>query len=79
VKTPDAFWKVILRGTGQGERAIAWIIPNSQDAKHNVLNQYLMTMNEIEHITGEQLPVAKHVKQAKLKASRIIPLGCNKG
>jgi endonuclease G len=32
VKTPDAFWKVVVRGTGQDERAIAWIVPNSTDA-----------------------------------------------
>jgi endonuclease G len=33
VKTPDAYWKVVIRGTGQDERAIAWIVPNSPDAK----------------------------------------------
>jgi endonuclease G len=32
VKTPDAFWKVIIRGMRQDERAIAWIVPNSIDA-----------------------------------------------
>lgn len=26
VRTPDYFWKVIIRDTGQDERAIAWII-----------------------------------------------------
>ena len=28
VKTPDAFWKVIIRN----DRAIAWIIPNSAES-----------------------------------------------
>jgi endonuclease G len=32
IKTPDAFWKVIIRGMRQDERAIAWIVPNSIDA-----------------------------------------------
>ena len=32
VKTPDAYWKVIVRGKGQDERAIAWIVPNLNDA-----------------------------------------------
>ena len=27
VKTPEAFWKIVIRGTGQNERAIAWTIP----------------------------------------------------
>ena len=26
VKTPDAFWKIVIRGTGQDERVIAWLI-----------------------------------------------------
>ncbi|MEI8237617.1 MAG: DNA/RNA non-specific endonuclease, partial [Methylococcaceae bacterium] len=25
VKTPDAYWKVVIRGSGQNEQAIAWI------------------------------------------------------
>jgi endonuclease G len=32
VATPDAFWKVIIRGTGQDERAIGWIVPNTAEA-----------------------------------------------
>jgi endonuclease G len=32
VRTPDYFWKIIIRGIGQDERAIAWIMPNSTDA-----------------------------------------------
>jgi len=27
VKTPDAFWKVVVRGSGKDERTIAWIVP----------------------------------------------------
>ena len=37
VKTPDAYWKVIIRGTGQDERAIAWIASvGSGDARRMV-------------------------------------------
>jgi len=36
VKTPDAFWKVIIRN----DRAIAWIIPNNADAKRDRLDEY---------------------------------------
>lgn len=79
IKTPDAFWKVIIRGKGQDERAIAWIVPNSQDAKRVNLDRYLVTVDEIERITGEKIPVADYVKHDKPAASWLIPHGCNKG
>jgi len=78
VKTPDAFWKVIIRGVGSDERAIAWIVPNSQDAKRNKLDEYLVTVADIERITGEDIPVADYVKHDKPSRSWIIPRGCNK-
>jgi len=79
VKTPDAFWKVIIRGIGSNERVIAWIIPNSQDAKRKKLDEYLVTVADIESITGEQIPVSDYVKHDKPAQSWIIPRGCNKG
>lgn len=79
VKTPDAFWKVIIRGIGQDERAIAWIVPNSQEAKRRQLDGYLVTVDEIERVTGELIPVADYAKHEKLAASWLIPKGCNKG
>jgi endonuclease G len=79
VATPDAFWKVVIRGTGQDERAIAWIVPNSQDAKRANLDSYLVTVDDIEKQTGEKLPVADYAKHDKPSESWIIPKGCNKG
>jgi endonuclease G len=79
VKTPDAFWKVIVRGIGQDERAIAWIIPNSQEAKRGQLDRYLVTVDEIERVTGETIPAADYVKHDKPSSSWMIPRGCNKG
>jgi endonuclease G len=79
IKTPDAFWKVIIRGRGQGERVIAWIIPNSQEAKRQRLDQYLVTVKEIERITGENIPVAEFVKHKALSTSWLIPMGCDRG
>ncbi len=78
VKTPDAFWKVIVRGTGQDERAIAWIVPNSQDAKRGNLDSYLVTVDDIERATGESIPVADYAKHDKPSTSWLIPSGCNK-
>jgi endonuclease G len=79
IKTPDAYWKVVVRGTGQDERAIAWIVPNTQEATRKNLDRYLVTIDEIEHITDEIIPVADYAKHDKPSASWLIPHGCNKG
>ncbi|SJM90690.1 DNA/RNA endonuclease G, NUC1 [Crenothrix polyspora] len=78
VTTPDAFWKVVVRGVGQDEQAIAWIVPNTQEATKKNLDDYLVSVEEIERLTGEKLPVADYAKQDKLTQSWMIPKGCNK-
>lgn len=78
VATPDAYWKVIVRGKGQDERAIAWIVPNSQAATRKNLDNYLVTIDELEKATGEKIPVADYAKHEKPKSSWPIPVGCNK-
>jgi len=75
VRTPDAFWKVIVRGKGD---AIAWIIPNTQDATAARLDDYLVTVAAIEKQTGEHLPVSGDARILKPKTSWLVPLGCNK-
>jgi len=79
VKTPDAFWKVVIRGTSQDERAIAWVVPNSKDATRKHLDSYLVSVDELERITGEKIPVADYAKHDKPTASWTIPAGCNRG
>ncbi len=79
VRTPDAFWKVIARGTGADERTIAWIVPNSQEATGKRLDQYLVSIDEIEKVTGEKIPVADYAKHDKLNASWQLPIGCDEG
>jgi endonuclease G len=78
ILTPSAFWKVIIRGTGQNEQAIAWIIPNSQEATRDRLDQYLVTVYELQSKTGEFIPVAEYAKGGKPDQSWMIPLGCDK-
>jgi endonuclease G len=78
VETPDAFWKVVVRGTGQDERAIAWIVPNRAEATRKNLDRYLVSIDELERIIGEKIPVADYVKHDKSSASWMIPVGCNK-
>jgi endonuclease G len=79
VKTPDAFWKVVIGGSGQDERAIAWIVPNSTDATKKNLDLYLVSLDELERVTGELIPVADYAKHEKPSHSWMIPSGCNKG
>jgi endonuclease G len=50
VTTPDAFWKLIIRGTG---RVMAWIIPNTKEATRKRLDHYLVSIEELERRTGE--------------------------
>ena len=79
VKTPDAYWKVIIRGTGADERAIAWIVPNSQDATAKRLDKYLVSVDDIENAIGEKIPVADYAKHDKLPVSWQLPIGCDEG
>jgi len=78
VKTPDAFWKVIIRGTESNERAIAWIVPNSAEATRKKTDNYIVSIEEIERVTGEVIPVAGFTKYDKSNPW-VIPRGCNKG
>jgi len=75
IKTPDSFWKVIIRN----ERVISWIIPNSPTAKRKMLDDYLVSVSDIEKTTGETIPVANYLKYDKVRNSWPIPRGCNKG
>lgn len=79
VRTPDAFWKVVIRGSGQSQQVIAWIVPNSQEAKASRLDRYLVSMVEIERVTGVKMPVVDRAKHGKPSHSWAIPKGCDKG
>jgi endonuclease G len=77
VQTPDAFWKLIIRGR---DRVIAWIIPNTAQATKKRLDSYLVTVEELEERTGEAFPeVPAYAKADKPEHSWMIPIGCNRG
>jgi endonuclease G len=78
VATPDAFWKVIVRGMDADQRVIAWIVPNTTEATKKNLDRYLVTIEELERITGGSIPVADYAKHDKPTASWLIPSGCDK-
>lgn len=75
IVTPDAFWKVIVR---QG-RVIAWLIPNSENAKYKVLDNYLVPVRKIEQLTGEKIPVDDFLKDEVPSTSWQIPISCDRG
>lgn len=75
VRTPDAFWKIVVRGNGD---AIAWIVPNTKDAVAERLDRYLSTVADIEKLTGQKLPVTGDARTIKPKAGWLVPAGCNK-
>ncbi len=72
IVTPSYYWKVIIKGND----SIAWIVPNTQAATRNSLDQYIVSVGELEPIIGESLPVNN--KQLKPKTSWPLPKGCNK-
>jgi endonuclease G len=72
------FGKVIIRGTGQDERVIVWVVPNTQEATRKSLDHYLVSVDELERMTGEKIPVADYAKHDKPNQSWLIPVGCNK-
>jgi endonuclease G, mitochondrial len=79
IKTPDAFWKVIIRGSGQNEQAIAWVVPNSSEATKNRLDNYLVRIDDLEYKIGEKIPVSDYAKHDTPAASWLIPIGCDRG
>ena len=75
VKTPDAFWKVIVRG----DRGIAWIIPNAPDAKRQNLDNYLVSIDKIEILSGLNFDIPENQKSKRHSGSWSILKGCDKG
>ncbi len=63
----------------RNNRVIAWMVPNSSVATRKCLDDYLVSVDEIERTTGEIIPVADPLKYDRLTQSWIIPRGCNKG
>ena len=75
VATPDAFWKVLIRK----DRAIAWIMPNTAEATRKRLDDYLVSITELEARTDETIPVDDWLKVAKAEVSWMMPVGCDRG
>jgi len=74
IRTPSAFWKVISRS----DRVIAWLIPNESTATWKHLDNYLITIDELEAITGQRIDVQDHLRGTKPETSWIAPKGCDR-
>jgi len=84
VKNPSFFWKVITSRTlfPQDNHRIAWIIPNSEDAKRNQLDKYLVSISELERRLGEagqpqEFDIPIDQKSYKATKSWAKPAGCD--
>lgn len=75
VATPDAFWKALIAS----DRMIAWIVPNNSAATRKRLNDYLVSLEHIEGITGEEFDVEDGLKGVVPSTSWALPKGCDKG
>jgi endonuclease G len=73
VKTPSAYWKVVVKQSGQ---SIAWIVPNTLDATRSKLDGYIVSVATIEQITKTILPVQNKTDRSQPWP---MPANCNKG
>ncbi|NJD08217.1 MAG: DNA/RNA non-specific endonuclease [Methylococcaceae bacterium] len=76
IKTPDYFWKVVIRADGKAQ---AWLFPNSNAPTRARLNKYLISIASLEKKLGESFPVSEAVRKKRYSKSWTIPAGCDKG
>ena len=75
VAAPDVFWKVLIRR----DRAIAWVIPNTAEATRKRLDQYLISIADLEALTGETIAINDWLKEDVPEVSWMMPVGCDRG
>ncbi|MUJ20485.1 DNA/RNA non-specific endonuclease [Aliivibrio fischeri] len=75
VKTPESMWKVIT----QNNLVIAWNIPNDATATKSMLSEYIVTVDELEKLTGITIPVPEKLKYTKPYTNWPIPKNCDRG
>jgi len=78
IKTPKAFYKIIVRGTANDTKTIAWLMPNIAGATRDKLDSYQVSVRELEIKTGENFPIPDYAKDSKSNPW-YIPLGCDRG
>lgn len=58
VIAPEAFWKVVM----WNQQAIAWWIPNSEEATASMIDSYIVAPADIEVKANVTLPIAEELK-----------------
>lgn len=71
---PSHFWKVIV----SNESALAWVIPNSSDATYKALDDYLVSVDDIEERTGVMIDIPSNLKLKAEPKSWTIEKGCDR-
>ena len=65
IRVPKHFWKVIVRG----DEIIAWIIPNSKEGTEERIDDFLVSVKEIEERINGVIPVSDVLKGKKVEKS----------
>lgn len=75
IKAPQAFWKVVTFDN----QVIAWWVPNDASAKKNKVNDYLITVAEIEERTGVDVEINLALKHIMPTPQKTRTIKCNIG
>ena len=73
VRTADYFWKIVANKND----VIAWIIPNIQDARRSQLDNYIVSIFELEQVVGREFDVPLSLKNIKPEESWELTIGCD--
>ena len=75
LRTPEYFWKVLIRGDGQ---TVAWWMPNDETATRANLDTFLIKPAQLQTKAKVKLPeVPKKWRWRKPDASWELPKGCD--
>ena len=82
IRTPEVFWKVIVRYFNDGTTpdVIAWVMPNDYTSIDDLLDTYLDTVANVQAYTGDampELPATYTETAVAAGVSWIKPSGCD--
>ncbi|WP_281188447.1 DNA/RNA non-specific endonuclease [Vibrio harveyi] len=75
VVAPEAFYKIAV----QGNSVIAWWIPNHPAATKARVDDYIVTISEIESWTGLEFPIPSFLKDIRPEATNAHTATCRRG
>lgn len=72
ITTPDYLYKIIIKANGDMN---AWVMPNSPVATESTASRYLVSVSEIEKLTGAIFEINK--KHLRAKSAFVLPKSCD--